>query len=380
MPNLLLSAATVSFFITFFAVPAVIRVADEKGLFDKPDSRKLHTKAIASLGGVGIFIGFFLALLIFLPSFNSVEFQYLLGACFITFFLGIKDDILVLSASKKLLGQLAAAAIIIHLAGIRIDSMHGFLGVYNLPDVVSYPLSYITIVVIVNAFNLIDGVDGLAGSLGILTTSVFGTYFTMAGMPAYALLAFSLTGALAAFLAYNYHPAKIFMGDSGSLLLGLVNAVLVIKFITVADSTAGSFPIMSSVAIGFSILLIPLLDTLRVFSVRIAKGRSPFSPDRNHIHHLLLDRGLSHSQVTHVCMVMNVCFIALAYFGRSFGSTLLLTTLIGTSYALLGMVKYWKKRPVLVVASSSFQNTNEQLNSTTKVVAFKSDEVAMAEQ
>ncbi|HEY0042308.1 MAG TPA: MraY family glycosyltransferase [Flavisolibacter sp.] len=379
MPNLLLSAATVSFFITFFAVPAVIRVADEKGLFDKPDSRKLHTKAIASLGGVGIFIGFFIALLVFLPGFNNNELQYLLAASFITFFLGIKDDILVLSASKKFLGQLAAAAIVIHLADIRIDSMHGFLGVYNLPDVVSYPLSYITIVVIVNAFNLIDGVDGLAASLGILTTAVFGAYFSMAGLPAYALFSFSLTGALAAFLAYNYHPAKIFMGDSGSLLLGLINAVLVIKFITVADSTAGSFPITSSVAIGFSILLIPLLDTLRVFSVRIAKGRSPFSPDRNHIHHLLLDRGLNHSQVTHVCLVMNVCFIALAYFGRSFGSTLLMTTMIGTSYALLGIVKYWKKRPVLVVASSSYQNNNEQMSST-KVVSFKSDEVAMAEQ
>jgi UDP-GlcNAc:undecaprenyl-phosphate/decaprenyl-phosphate GlcNAc-1-phosphate transferase len=380
MPNLLLSAATISFFITFFAVPAVIRVADEKGLFDKPDSRKLHTKAIASLGGVGIFIGFFLSLLLFLPIYLHPEFQFLLAASFLTFFLGIKDDILVLSASKKFVGQLIAAAIIIHFADIRIDSMHGFLNIYQLPDLISYPLSYITIIVIVNAFNLIDGVDGLAASLGILTTAVFGIYFTMADQSGYALLAFSLTGSLGAFLAYNYHPAKIFMGDSGSLLLGLINAVLVIKFITVADSTAGSFPITSSVAIGFSILLIPLLDTLRVFSVRIAKGRSPFSPDRNHIHHLLLDRGLTHSQVTHVCLVMNIGFIAIAYFGRSFGSTVLLTSMIATSYALLGFVKYWKKRPVLVVASSSFHsNAEPQVNTNTKVVAFKSDEVAVAE-
>jgi UDP-N-acetylmuramyl pentapeptide phosphotransferase/UDP-N-acetylglucosamine-1-phosphate transferase len=381
MPNLLLSAVTISFFITFFAIPAVIRVADEKGLFDKPDSRKLHTKAIASLGGVGIFIGFFLSLLLFLPTFGSPAFQYLLAACLITFFLGIKDDILVLSASKKFLGQLAAAAIVIHLADIRIDSMHGFLGIYQLPDVISYPLSYMTIVVIVNAFNLIDGVDGLAASLGILTTAVFGIYFSMAGVPAYALLSFALTGALGAFLAYNYHPAKIFMGDSGSLLLGLINAVLVIKFITVADSTAGSFPITSSVAIGFSILLVPLLDTLRVFSVRISKGRSPFSPDRNHIHHLLLDRGLNHSQVTHLCLVANICFIALAYFGRSLGSTVLLTSMIAASYALIGIVKYWKKRPVLVVASSAYHNSHEQQgNSSTKVVAFKSEDVAVAEQ
>lgn len=379
MPNLLLTAATVSFFITFLAIPAVIRVADEKGLFDKPDSRKLHTKPIASLGGVGIFIGFILSMLLFIPTSLHQEFQYILSASFLIFFLGIKDDILILSASKKLLGQLAAAAIVIHLADIRIDSMHGFLNVYDLPDYVSYPISYITIVVIINAFNLIDGVDGLAGSLGILTTAVFGTYFTMAGLPAYAMFSFGLTGALSAFLAYNYHPAKIFMGDSGSLLLGLINAVLVIKFITVADSSAGSFPITSSVAIGFSILMIPLLDTLRVFSVRIAKGRSPFSPDRNHIHHLLLDRGLNHSQVTHVCLVMNICFIALAYFGRSIGSTILLTSMVATSYALIGVLKYLKKRPVLVVASS-FKNSGEHSVNNTKVVAFKNEEVAVAEQ
>lgn len=381
MPNLLLTAATVSFFITFLAVPAVIRVADEKSLFDKPDSRKLHTKAISSLGGVGIFIGFFLSILLFVSTSIHPEFQFLLAASLLTFFLGIKDDILVLSASKKFLGQLVAAAIIIHLAGLRIDSMHGFLGVYNLPDYISYPLTYMTIIVIVNAFNLIDGVDGLAGSLGILTTAVFGIYFTMASMPAYAMLAFSLTGSLAAFLAYNYHPAKIFMGDSGSLLVGLINAVLVIKFITVADSTAGSFPLLSSVAIGFSILLVPLLDTLRVFSVRIAKGRSPFSPDRNHIHHLLLDRGLNHSQVTHVCLVMNICFIGLAYFGRAMGSTILMTSMIATSYALIGILKFWKKRPLLVVASSAYQNNgSEQKNINTKVVAFANEEVAVAEQ
>ncbi|HUC79548.1 MAG TPA: MraY family glycosyltransferase [Flavisolibacter sp.] len=380
MLNLLLTVTTVSFAITFLAVPAVMRVADEKGLFDLPDSRKLHTKAIASLGGVGIFIGFLLSCLIFIPTGQNPEFQYLFAAALLTFFLGIKDDILILSASKKFLGQLAAAAIIIHLAGIRIDSMHGFLGIYSLPDVISYPLTYMIIIVVVNAFNLIDGVDGLAGSLGILTTAVFGTYFSVAGLPAYAILSFGLTGALCAFLVFNYHPAKIFMGDSGSLLLGLINSVLVIKFINVADSVGGSFPLTSSVAIGFSILIVPLLDTLRVFSVRIAKGRSPFSPDRNHIHHLLLDRGLNHSQVTHLCLVMNAAFIAIAYFGREMGSTVLLISMVATSYALVGLIKWWKKRPVLVVASS-FQSAAEQGgNSTTKVVSFNNDEVAVAEQ
>jgi UDP-N-acetylmuramyl pentapeptide phosphotransferase/UDP-N-acetylglucosamine-1-phosphate transferase len=333
------------------------------------------------LGGVGIFIGFSLSALLTISTAQNPEFQYFYAAMFLTFFLGLKDDILILSALKKFLGQVAAAAVVIHLAGVRIDSMHGFLGIYDLPDSVSYLLTYMTIIVIVNAFNLIDGIDGLAGSLGILTTAVFGAYFTMANMPAYALLSFSFTGALCAFLVFNYHPAKIFMGDSGSLVLGLLNAILVIKFITVADSNAGSFPITSSVAIGFSILMVPLLDTLRVFSVRIAKGRSPFSADRNHIHHLLLDRGLNHSQVTHLCLVMNVCFIALAYFGRSIGSTILLCSMIGASYTLIGFLKFWKRRPVLAVAGTAFQQNAEQMAThTTKVVAFKNEEAVMVEQ
>jgi hypothetical protein len=134
------------------------------------------------------------------------------------------------------------------------------------------------------------------------------------------------------------------------------------------------------VAIGFSILMIPLLDTLRVFSVRIFRGRSPFSADRNHIHHLLLDHGLNHSQVTYVCLGTNILFIVLAYFGRSIGSTILLCSMMAVSYTIIGFLKFGKRRSVLTIASSSFQkNIEQQGNSTTKVVAFKNEEVAIAE-
>ena len=200
----------------------------------------------------------------------------------------------------------------------------------------SLVLSYTTIIVTINAFNLIDGVDGLAGCLGVLSTSLFGVYFMLAGMPAYAMLGFSMTACLIAFLLFNYQPAKIFMGDSGSLLLGLVNAILVVKFINVADAVDGNFPITASVAIGFSILIVPLLDTLRVFSIRIYKGRSPFAPDRNHIHHLLLDRGLSHSAVTLSCVGLNLSMIGMAYFGRPMGSTVLLSFMLLAWFGAVG--------------------------------------------
>ena len=285
MLNVILTGS-LAFVVTFMAIPAIMRIAEEKKLFDLPDSRKLHTTPIASLGGVGIFLGFFLSCLLTISAPQSLDIRFFFASAIVIFFLGLKDDVLIISALKKFLGQLTAAAIIIHLANIRIESMHGILGLGVLPEPVSYLISYATIIVIINAYNLIDGVDGLAGSLGFLTTSIFGVYFFAANMPVYSLMAFGMAGSLLAFLVFNFSPAKIFMGDSGSLLLGLVNAILVIKFIAVADAPGAQVPVESTVAVAVSILVVPLLDTLRVFSIRLTKGRSPFIPDRNHIHHL----------------------------------------------------------------------------------------------
>ena len=372
--------AAVAFSITYLAIPAIMRVAAEKKLFDLPDARKIHTRPIASLGGVGIFIGFLLALLLTVSGKEATEFQFYFASALVIFFLGLKDDILIISATKKILGQLAAADIIIHLGGVRIESMHGFMGLEKLPEVWSYFVSYITIIVVVNAYNLIDGIDGLAGSLGIVTTSVFGTYFLMAELPVYAMLSFAMAGSLAAFLFFNFNPAKIFMGDSGSLLLGLLNAILVIKFITVADAPGAYLPVTSAVAIGFSILIVPLLDTLRVFSIRILQGRSPFTPDRNHIHHLLLDRGLNHRQVTFSCVGLNISFITMAYFGRTLGPTVLIFLMIGVSFALVGALIYFKKPVTKLVIASTFQHNKPEpsVQPATKVVALKA-EAAVAE-
>jgi len=377
-----LLTGVVSFAFAFLTIPAIVRVAREKKLYDVPDERKVHTKAIASLGGVGIFIGFFLSAFLTISTQGYSEFPYIFASGLVIFFLGLKDDILILSAKKKFIGQLAAAAILIHLGNIRIDSMHGFLGIGHLPPVVGYLVSYTTIIVIINAYNLIDGVDGLAGSLGILTTSIFGVYFMMANMPFYGLLAFAMTGSLVAFLVFNFHPAKIFMGDSGSLLLGMVNSVLVIKFITVADAIAGSFPLTSSVALGFSILVLPLLDTLRVFSIRIAKGRSPFSPDRNHIHHLLLDRGLGHRLVTISCVALNAMLIGITYFSRPLGSTILISLMILVTYSIVGALHFTRKPATRLVIASSFPNGIQETNvqPATKIVTLSTEAAVASEQ
>jgi UDP-GlcNAc:undecaprenyl-phosphate/decaprenyl-phosphate GlcNAc-1-phosphate transferase len=377
MLNVLLTGS-ISFIITFLAIPVIMRIAEEKKLFDLPDGRKLHNTPIASLGGVGIFSGFFMAALLSITLKINPEFQYYFAAALVIFILGLKDDIVVLNATKKFIGQLTAAAILVHLANLRITSMHGLFGLGELPQAFSFVLSYVTIILVINAFNLIDGVDGLAGMLGLLTTSVFGTYFFLVGMPAYALLSFAMAGSLLAFLIFNYNPAKIFMGDCGSLLLGLVNTILAIKFITVADSSAVALPIQSAVAVGISVLIIPLLDTVRVFSIRIFNGRSPFSPDRNHIHHLLLDRGLGHKYVTLFCFLLNIVFITIAYLGRNLGPTYLLCFMTGLCLAFLGILIYSKKSTRFVVAKSKplLPNAKQITPSATKVVSINIETVA----
>ena len=218
---------SISFTITFLAIPVIINVAEMKKLFDMPDARKIHQVAITPLGGIGIFAGFIFGCLLTINFKDASEFQYFIAASMVIFFLGLKDDILVLSPIKKFIGQVLAAFLIIYYGRIQIRSMHGFFGIHEIPEMFSLLISYFSVIVIINSFNLIDGVDGLAGSLGLMSAALFGIYFMSVHMEPYYVLAFSLCGTLLAFLIFNFQPAKIFMGDTGSLLIGVVNAILV---------------------------------------------------------------------------------------------------------------------------------------------------------
>lgn len=348
MENILLSGS-VAFLITFFSIPVIIEVAKNKKLFDEPEERKVHKAVIPTLGGLGIFAGFIIATLLGSPPSMASVLQYFLAAFMVIFFLGIKDDILILSATKKFIGQLIAAGILIKFGGIQITSMYGFMGIYELPAFFSVLLTTFTIVVITNSFNLIDGVDGLAGSLGLLTSLVFGIYFYQTGQALYAIMALSLVGSLVAYLIYNFHPAKIFMGDTGSLIIGLLNSIFVIKFMSVAANPELGLPLASAPAIGFAILIVPLFDTLRVVGLRIVNRRSPFCPDRNHIHHFLLDLGWSHRMIALTCVGVNVAFIALAYFLRFSGTSMVILALSAGAILIVSIVYYSrpKQKPII---------------------------------
>jgi UDP-GlcNAc:undecaprenyl-phosphate/decaprenyl-phosphate GlcNAc-1-phosphate transferase len=359
----------IAFLITFLAIPVIIRVAEEKKLVDVPDERKVHTKPIPSLGGIGIFAGFAVATLIVWPNHVStpIYLQYIMAACCVIFFLGMKDDIMDISPLKKFIGQLIAAWIVVYKCKLQITGFYGIFGVDTLPQVPSLVLTYVTIVLIINSFNLIDGVDGLSGSLGFCSAVVFSLYFFETNHFGFSVLAAALAGAVGAFLIFNHHPAKIFMGDTGSLLLGLLNAVMVIKFIQVASNsdvgpmgtitTPAEYVFKNAPVLGIAILFVPLFDSLRVFSIRILHGRSPFSPDRNHIHHILLDKGLSHNHVTFFLFLANILFIAIAYLTAPLGATASLGILVGTAALLFSAVYFGGSKK-----SKSKKNNNSRKN------------------
>lgn len=369
MDNILLSSG-LAFIIAYFSIPVIIKIAKHKHLFDEPDERKVHKDVIPTLGGLGIFAGFSMAALMGVRFGASPEFQFFMASVVLMFFVGIKDDIMVISASKKFVAQILATAIIIRFGGVYISDLHGFLGVHKMPYIASIIFSAMTIVVITNAFNLIDGVDGLAGSLGIFCTIIFGIYFYLSGFQDYAVLAFSLAGGLLAFLIYNFSPAKIFMGDTGSLIIGTVISILAIKFINVAGDPQSPVPLNSSPAIAFALLIVPLFDTLRVFTLRILDRRSPFSPDRNHVHHYLLDLGYNHRRIVFTCLIGSISIAFLAYQIRNLNCTLVIGITLITAAFLMGIILKARKEEKSKSYNLPEENENDKVITSHKVIEY----------
>ncbi|MDE3236237.1 MAG: undecaprenyl/decaprenyl-phosphate alpha-N-acetylglucosaminyl 1-phosphate transferase [Bacteroidota bacterium] len=358
MENVLIGAI-LSFAITFYAIPIIIRIADMAKLYDHPGERKIHAAPIPSLGGLGIFGGFLTAFLLLANISTAVDsFQYFIGAFIIVFFFGMKDDVLVITPMKKLLGQVLAAVILMFKCNLLLHNMHGFLNITTINLPISYCLTLFTIIVVMNAYNLIDGVDGLAASIGIITSSFFSFFFYSNGDYFFSMMGFCLAASLIGFLLYNFSPAKIFMGDTGSMFTGIINAILVIRFISTAEDSH-IFPILASPAMGFGVLALPLLDTLRVFAIRIAHGRSPFSPDRNHLHHLLLDKGYSHRAITLLLSAATLFFIGFSYLTLSMGTTKVIAAQVVLFFAGILVIRMSKARPVQMKAIKTISSADE---------------------
>lgn len=304
-----------SFIITYLSIPIIVRVSIAKNLFATPNRRTSHKLATPTLGGIAMFAGVLVSSLLFVDSDEIHTFQYVISGSFILFFFGIKDDLMPLSWKMKIFGEVVAAFFLIVLGNFRITDLHGILGIHQINYLSSTILTFIVMIGIVNAMNLIDGIDGLAAGLSFMATCIFGVWFFMTGQSALAVIAISVTGMLLAYLGFNVFGTKnkIFMGDTGALLLGYLMTIFVIDMNQYTLAANSPWYINNTPVVTFAILFIPLYDTLHVMAIRIIKGRSPFTADRNHIHHRILRIGFTHGQTTLILLFTNAFFIFLVF-------------------------------------------------------------------
>jgi UDP-N-acetylmuramyl pentapeptide phosphotransferase/UDP-N-acetylglucosamine-1-phosphate transferase len=305
-----------AFTVTHLALRPTIRIALNKHLCDEPSDRRSHKVRTPSLGGVPIFAGLFFSLVLWTPFSQFGNLQFILCAFIILFLIGIKDDIEDMQANRKFLAQLLAVVIVVLNSDVRLTGFYGFFGwEATMPYWLSVAFSMFTILVIINGVNLIDGINGLAGGITILVAGTLGIWFLLIDHLEFATLAMATVGATVAFLRYNITPARIFMGDTGSLILGMVLAILTVEFIALNAELPSThhWHLEGIPAVAIGVMFLPLFDTFRVFITRIYRGVSPFKPDRRHIHHLLIDYGYSHMRATGILLLINTGFILLVF-------------------------------------------------------------------
>ncbi len=350
----ILAAFLFSIAFNLYAIPVIIRIARAKKLYDVPDKRHHHTSSVPTLGGLGIFAAIVTVSLTFINTSglngggiasNLTALPPIIAGLTLIFFIGMKDDLLNISAWKKLTVEILALLILSVIGDIRLNSMQGMFGIGELNYIVSISLSIFAGIVIINSFNLIDGIDGLAASIVILASSVLAIYFLAAREWEFAVLSFTIIGAMIPFYIYNAYGVKnkIFMGDTGSLILGFMMTVLVFRFNEMNTMQSVTPHFIAGPALSFAVLILPMFDTLRVFAVRIYRRGSPFEADHRHLHHILLDLGYSHIKSTRILVSVNIAFIAFAYFFNFLGNSVLVIIMIIVAILLSGLA-IWMRR------------------------------------
>lgn len=346
---LLVTIPVITSLLCGFSIPKIIILAKRKRLYDLPDNnRKIHKEVVPNLGGVGIFFSFLIVSSVFIKHDTFPAWNYLIAASAILFVIGIKDDIISLTPSKKFAAQILAALLTVYLGDIRLFSLHGILGIYIMPGWLSIAFSMVGCIFVTNAFNLIDGIDGLAGAIGALCCLALGTCLAAMGNYSAAILAFALMGSILGFLRYNWSPAKIFMGDSGSLFIGFTISILCIVFINSFNpekSIIGNFILSPKGALIFAlaVLFIPVFDSFRVFITRIGKGKHPFHADRTHLHHYLLDLGFSHAHTVTTLLIANLLIISISLLSQELNPNLGILAILAFTFGLFGLVYFIRK-------------------------------------
>lgn len=339
----------ISLVIAMVMIPSIILVADVKHLMDEPDmTRKTHSKKTPTLGGVAIFGGTVFSFSFFNDYLSSTtDIKFMTSAIILLFFAGIKDDILALTPMKKLAIQMTCALLITLMGRLYLTNLWGMFHVEEIPPLAGILITFFVIVALINAFNLIDGVNGLAGGLGFISSFFMGGWFYFTGAPSLSILGFSLAGALLGFLFFNFHHGKIFMGDTGSMLIGFIISILAIKFIEsnrIPGVESSPYYIKAAPGVAVALVLIPLFDMSRVFFQRLVNGKHPFSADRRHIHHMLMDIGWSHTKISVFLYIFSLFLIGVSLALRHMRSMNLVLILVSICTLMTFLVLMHKRR------------------------------------
>lgn len=298
-----------SFVVVTILIPKIRKILRSRGLIDSPDKRSCHNISTPTMAGVSFFLTIAFAF-IFIKHWDTDEISInLIAALALMFAVGLKDDLVISAPKAKVGSELIAISFILFCSCFDLISLDGFLGIQNMPVVLSYALGTLIMLTIINSYNMIDGIDGLASVIGISIFSIYGFIFFAAELHFYYLLCLCLIGILLAYLRYNLSSTKkIFMGDTGSLIIGFCIGFVSLKFLAMDVSLLAeySFKAENKLIIIGGIFFIPLFDTLRVIGVRLLNKKSPFYPDNNHIHHILINSGLTHFKVS-----LFLCFLNL---------------------------------------------------------------------
>jgi UDP-N-acetylmuramyl pentapeptide phosphotransferase/UDP-N-acetylglucosamine-1-phosphate transferase len=304
------------FMITFFLIPKIRKLALKLKITDIPNSRSSHANSIPSFGGAGFYVSYFCCFLLLYFIDNSKLSLVLLASISVLFLTGILDDMWNISAKLKFLGQFIGVSILMFQPDFRILTLNGFMGVHEIPIVYSIAGSMFFLLALINAFNLLDGIDGLTAIIGIIVSAFYALMFYELGALYYIYISITTIATLLAFLRFNFSTKlKIFMGDTGSLSIGLVLGLCTLKLLSL-DATAAITLHFEKRQLPFlliAVLFVPILDTCRVMLIRFLKGNSMFKPDRNHIHHIVVDCGLSHWKASSLIGFAN-CIIAVGMY------------------------------------------------------------------
>lgn len=348
-----------AFAVTYVIIPKITWIVKSLELTDKPDFRSSHTSSTPTMAGVSFFIA--LILVVFFIKFYDSEMIALnfIASITIIFVIGFKDDLVLSSPKAKVIGQFVAISFLFVDGLFTEISLDGFLGVTYLYPYLSYIILYFLMLAIINSYNLIDGVDGLSSTIGSIIFFVYAFIFFTTGWYFYGLLCISLIAILGAYLVYNFSDSKkIFMGDTGSLLIGFCISFFTLKCLSMDASCFSHIAIFdmfeahNKLLLVLVIMFIPLFDTSRVIGMRLLQKKSPFYPDKNHVHHVLMEAGFSHKKTTLILGSLSL-FLILAFLALSSLGYLSLIIILTLWYLLLLYVFYFLKKKSLKKADNA---------------------------